>query len=245
MSINKDKYFPVSMILPSFFRYWQLFKGNNRSVLRNLQYEQLKSLNLSGKVLDFGGGSNINYTDIIDQYSKQQPDFKYESINIDAKTKPTFLIESNKKFPIKNRAYDFIISLNTLEHIQNPEMAFSEIARCLKSGGKFFFTVPFIFRVHGHPDDFIRGTANFWLQKLESHGFEALEINALSWGPFSTGQSVTGTPGPLKTARKHFALLLDILYKFYKFGKQVKVSGKQDSNYLSAPVGYSLLAVKR
>lgn len=40
--------------------------------------------------------------------------------------------------------FDVVLSSDVLEHVSDPEDAFKEIARILKPGGKFIFTVPFL-----------------------------------------------------------------------------------------------------
>jgi SAM-dependent methyltransferase len=40
--------------------------------------------------------------------------------------------------------FDFILSGDVLEHVSNPEDAFTEIHRILKPGGKLVFTIPFL-----------------------------------------------------------------------------------------------------
>jgi SAM-dependent methyltransferase len=43
-----------------------------------------------------------------------------------------------------DETFDIVISQDVMEHIYNPEKAFSEIARTLKKGGAHIFTVPII-----------------------------------------------------------------------------------------------------
>lgn len=43
-----------------------------------------------------------------------------------------------------DESFDIVISQDVMEHIYNPEKAFSEIARTLKKGGAHIFTVPII-----------------------------------------------------------------------------------------------------
>lgn len=43
-----------------------------------------------------------------------------------------------------NNSFDIVISQDVMEHVYNPEKAFSEIARTLKDGGAHIFTVPII-----------------------------------------------------------------------------------------------------
>lgn len=48
----------------------------------------------------------------------------------------------HQTFP--DASFDIVISQDVMEHIYNPEKAFSEIARTLKKGGAHIFTVPII-----------------------------------------------------------------------------------------------------
>lgn len=44
--------------------------------------------------------------------------------------------------PVKDKAADFVYSLEVLEHVWNPEAVLAEMARVLKQGGLLFFTTP-------------------------------------------------------------------------------------------------------
>lgn len=46
------------------------------------------------------------------------------------------------KFPIKDRSYDVVICLETLEHIMYPEKVLKEILRISKKDAIFFFSMP-------------------------------------------------------------------------------------------------------
>ena len=140
---------------PSLARFRRLFfRSQGRSVLRSLEYERLSLLGLTGRVLDFGGGSKSNYAGEIMQWGVPGQGYIYESANIDPKIEPTHLIDQRGKVPVEDDFYDSVISLNTLEHVEDLQGAFTEIRRVLKPTGRLIFIVPFIFRVHGHPNDY-------------------------------------------------------------------------------------------
>ena len=52
--------------------------------------------------------------------------------------------------------------------------------------------VPFLFRVHGSPEDYNRHTASWWERYLTSVGIDAetLEVHALVWDPAATAFSI-------------------------------------------------------
>jgi len=114
----------------------------------------------------------------------------------------------------------------------------------LKPGGRLVLVVPFIFRVHGHPDDYTRGTPSFWMRRLTHHLFCDVTIEALNWGPFSTAQTVSGLPGPFKGLRRRSALLLDILHAVWRKDAGTTHTVAQDHETCAAPLAYFVEATK-
>jgi SAM-dependent methyltransferase len=230
---------------PTMARYRKLFAANpGHSVLRCLEYERLQELGLSGRVLDFGGGAHTNYSSRIASWGREPGGYQYESANIDAATEPTYLIRPGAPLPVPDGSFDAVISLNTLEHVYELESTLAQFHRVLSSGGRLVLVVPFIFRVHGHPNDYTRGTPSFWTRKLPETGFADVKVEALVWGPFSSGQSVSGIPGPLKGLRSRAALLLDVLHAARRKVAGSTISVPQDHNFVAAPLGYFIQAIK-
>lgn len=52
--------------------------------------------------------------------------------------------EDMTRLSLKNEEVDFCLSFETLEHIPDYKLAFSEVFRILKKGGAFMWTVPFV-----------------------------------------------------------------------------------------------------
>ncbi|MEQ9560255.1 MAG: class I SAM-dependent methyltransferase [Rhodospirillales bacterium] len=235
----------VRLRVPTLDRYRALFPGQGQSILRILQYEYMDRVGLSGLVLDFGGGGRVNYQHQLAAWGAGPDAFIYESANINPQTEPTFLLNPDAPLPISDGVYDTVISLNTLEHVYALERSLHEMARVLKPGGRLILTVPFMFRVHGHPDDFHRGTPSFWKQMLTAVGFGDIDVEALVWGPFSTGQAISGLPGPFKSPRRHAGLLLDILYGIYRFRHADEVAVPPDAPAVASAPGFGIEAWKR
>lgn len=236
-------YIVKAPLLPSWSRYKALFRGStDLSVLRALEYELLAQMRFSGRVLDFGSGKNSNYRDRMREW---MAGCYYETANIDRAIEPTYLIAPGEPLPIDSNSFDAVITLNTLEHVFDVEQTLRELLRVLKLNGMLVATVPFLFRIHGHPDDFLRGTPSWWGHTLARIGFTEIVTTPLLWGPFSTGLSVAGIPGPLKRPRMQAALLLDWLYarrlrrydcRYYK--------GPAGTAICNAPLGFLITARK-
>lgn len=197
---------PLITQVPTFSRYQYLAKQVSRySLTRALQYEVLENYQLIGDVLDFGGGEKSLYRKMLKCNS-------YKSINIDPRMEPTWLVSAGATLPCENDSFDTTFSLNTLEHIFDAQSVLSELYRVLKPGGELVLSTPFLFPVHGHPDDFFRPTPSWYRKTLQICGFKEVEVIPLAWGPFSTASVCSGIPGPAKSSRKKCGLILDLIY---------------------------------
>jgi SAM-dependent methyltransferase len=206
--------------LPSFKRWFTLLKNYPKcSCLRAMEYEAMDDLILSGNGLDFGGGKNARYLKHL--HGK----FNLDSVNIDQKINPTFLTKPGEAFPSKDSQYDFVISLNTLEHIYNANFVLKEIQRVLKPKGIAYIFVPFMLRIHAHPDDFFRATPSWWIESYKAAGFKSAKITPLVWGKRITALSMGARSIFLpKFLYRHICALFDTLHAYIncKFLKQNK-----------------------
>ncbi|MCY3981056.1 MAG: methyltransferase domain-containing protein [Alphaproteobacteria bacterium] len=234
----------VAFRRPSLARYRAFLLWGGLSVLRLLLYERMTHVALNGTVLDFGGGAQVNYAGLIPCWTAAGQTVEYWSANIDPVVQPTFQLRIGQLLPINDASFDAVLSLSTLEHVYELDDTLAELGRVLKSGGRLVLAIPFMFRVHGHPDDYHRGTPSFWRRKLGESGFEDVVVEALAWGPFSTGHVVSGLPGPFKSIRRHTGLLLDILWGACRYRGSTTVVGRQDDPFLAAPLGYFIEARK-
>lgn len=229
---------------PTFKRYVQIFyKNRDISIFRALEYEALSKITYSGHILDFGGGEKANY---INWLKSQIVGGKYESVNICTHMEPSYLVEIGKPLPINNRVFDMVLSFNTLEHIYNLDFILTELTRILKPGGQIVYAVPFLYRVHGCPNDYNRPTANWWIEKLSALGFDDLSITPLVWDPITTGSSVSEGVGPLASLRRIVIPLYGVFYGLIKapLNSQVypPLIGAQIANFA---LGYVITGKKR
>jgi len=78
-------------------------------------------------------------------------------VNLDIQTQPNVFADVTKT-PLKTKIADVIICTEVLEHLPNPQDCVNEISRLLHDGGAAFVTTPFIYPVHGDPQDYQRFT---------------------------------------------------------------------------------------
>lgn len=226
--------------LPSIGRWLRLGRRyQGQSTLRKLEYEALAAVKISGKVLDIGGGEAA-------RYKQHLPEgIEYKSANIDPDIKPTFLVKPGEKIPAPSNSFDHCLSMNTLEHVYDPVFLLSEMRRLLKPGGTAYISVPWIFRIHAHPDDYGRYTPSWWQISLEKAGFKSAQILPLIWGRYSTASTITGFRGPLKSLQNFHVHMKDIIYASIAMrSKNGTYEGKRGQRICNVALGYFITAVR-
>jgi len=75
---------------------------------------------------------------------------------------------------------DVITCEQVLEHVPDPIQAAKSMLSMLRPGGFALVNVPFLLRVHPHPEDYWRFTPSGLRMLLDSAGFEVVSVD--SWG---------------------------------------------------------------
>ena len=222
-------------------RYLSIFiRHGNLSLFRAMTYEVVFSRFYVGKLLDFGGGKRVKYFDRIEKLIKSG---SYESVNIAADMEPTLIIQDSIKIPLPDMQYDTVLSLNTLEHVYEINETLAELYRLLKPSGDIVIAVPFLFRIHGCPQDFHRPTADWWGLKLSEIGFNKISILPLEFGPLRTAFSVIDRPDRFcyKVIRAVLGVRVLIGVNLRAILNRNKTEGHQET-HLNFPIGYVITA---
>ena len=223
---------------PTLARWWNISRSYPRqSVLRMLEYERLSTLPISGRVLDMGGGAKARYLTIL------PPGLQVESVNVDPQIEPTYLVEPGQPLPMADNSYDAVICFNTLEHIYDSVAVLNELFRVVRPGGKVHVMVPFMFRIHGHPDDYFRATPSWWRETFSRVGFSALELVPLVWGRGATRAVVPGLHGAFPRFRMHVAMWLDVLTARLLL-RGPTISGRRGDSICSTSPGWFMTGKK-
>jgi SAM-dependent methyltransferase len=189
--------------------YWLKENGLCRSIerhnflIKKILLKNIKSLKLSGRVLDMGAGSspyksivlsNVNVTEYI-SVDWDNSHHNQDDINIFA--------DLTKKLPIADHYADCIVSFSVLEHLPEPDYFISECSRILKNGGNLEFIIPFMWQVHEEPFDYFRFTKygiEYLLNKNNFKDIKIIEIMGFwqTWGVMFNYHTVKFAKGPLK-----------------------------------------------
>ena len=223
---------------PTFARWRRLYRGHHGlSCLRALEYEAIGQLEITGQVLDYGGGQAAQPNRLLARADDVM------SANIDPKMSPTHIVEPDEPLPFAQGAFDYVVSFNTLEHIYDPYAAMEEIFRVLKPSGLAIIAVPWIFRVHGHPDDYTRATPSWWQETCRRIGFSALELQPLVWGRYTAAGSILGYRGLWPRGQFHLQHFKDWLYA-KTVVRRPKYSGRRGRQVCNVAPGWLLKASK-
>lgn len=153
--------------------------------LRQLGDLQLKTIvdflrprlkGLQGRVLDVGAG-NSPWRQFLTTGAQ------YNGLDIESANTFGMLTQSDVTyfdggvFPFPDASFDHALSCEVLEHVENPTLSLSEIARVLKPGGTLILTMPFSARLHHLPHDFRRYTAEGLRHQLAAAGFDVVTLD--------------------------------------------------------------------
>lgn len=115
---------------------------------RDLEWQLSK---LHGVVLDVGCGNK--------PYAAYMPGVStHVGVDIAPGIGVDVVIPSERSWPFANATFDAVIATQVLEHVKDLDLALAEIQRVVKPGGSVVLTVPFLYNVHGAPNDYRRFT---------------------------------------------------------------------------------------
>jgi SAM-dependent methyltransferase len=155
-----------------------IFKGY--SLLRAYQIDECKNIRLKGRSIEFGAYKNKKRN--FNNFFKGIPNCKLSNIYNHNHTN-YIKLDLTKKFKLKKNSFNNVIIFNVLEHLPDTKNVFSEIKNILKKDGTLIGSTPFIYQVHGAPNDYFRFTKDFFYENLKKK-FKKIYIKQLGHGPF-------------------------------------------------------------
>jgi len=183
---------------------------------RILRDYTLSKIELSGKVLDLGSGSDSpSYKPFMrfkEPFSITYSDFFKERENL-------VRINLEEPFPIEHESFNYVTCFSVLEHIYDYRNVIRESYRILKKGGIFIGSTPFLHIFHPDPYDYFRYSHQALVRMFEEERFTCQRMVYIGFGPFSVAIShwVGLMPRVIRLVFIFLAIFLDVL--FSKFTK--------------------------
>ena len=224
----------------SYARYKFFCQNVEHSLLRIMQYESIDGIHVPGKVLDIGGTHDpkLLQKQLLKGYTE------YIVLNLPQNKTgylPDIEADCNVMLPLDDNSFDNVVSFNCVEHLYNITFAVEEMYRVVKPTGKILLHIPFLYPIHGAPDDFHRPTASWWQNKFKHLGVSDDKIKCLPlvWDILSSGISLMDNRWG-KTKRKFFRplYLLPALLRKKILNKEISQQDKDN------PLGYFIEVVK-
>ena len=157
------------------------------SPLRMFQIIEANKVFIKGKSLEFGAYKNQSKN--FSSYLKGEKNFQYTNLKKDKKNN-ILGADLNQKLKFKSNYYQNLIIFNVLEHLINPTKSLKELNRILKKGGLLIGSTPFLYQVHGAPNDYLRFTTDYLIYEFKKKNFKAIYVKELGYGPFLAAFSI-------------------------------------------------------
>lgn len=139
-------------------------------------YHKLIAEYASGVLLDLGCGNVPLYQMyknlVTDNICVDWSDSLHQKIYLD------HAVNLNEGIPLSDSRFDTVLMTDVLEHIANPQLLMSEIARVLRPKGKLILTVPFFYWLHETPHDYFRYTEFSLRMFCEQNNLNVLLLEA-------------------------------------------------------------------
>lgn len=154
-----------------------LLKENYISRRPILDFLRKCSSEIHGKVLDFGCG-NMPYKELFTQATGYLGlDYADTAEKMGFSTNKEILYYDGRDIPLEKESVECVLSISSLEYVENLDYSLSEIWRILLPDGVFLASVPMNFpMMENTPFDNWRFTEFGLKRKLEQAGFKDIEI---------------------------------------------------------------------
>ncbi len=224
MTSNRKRWPSATTLLKSIMQ--------GKTLVRSLFNEELRSHEISGVVLDIGGGRNQDYLG----YLVKKDVKKILTTDIGHGDESVLRIDFEKDpLPFPSETVDTVIAFNILEHIYNHNFLVSEIKRVTRKGGKLLGFVPFLVNYHPDPHDYFRYTKEALKKILVEAGYQNVVVTETGGGPFAVNYN-------------NIILSIPILFRLFVFPVYyvvdrlfIWIRPKSKNRY---PLGYMFSATK-
>lgn len=148
-------------------------------MLRDAEHKALKTLELSGSILDLGGDARSAYRGLI------SGNHTFTGVNLDLMAAAEITHDLELPLPLADASYDHVLLINVLEHVFEYRQLLSEAARVVRPGGNVVIVVPFLFPIHPSPSDFWRFTLQALERECVQAGLTVEKVTPLGSGVFA------------------------------------------------------------
>lgn len=163
-----------------FFLLREIIRG--KSFARALFNHELCGHEVSGRVLDIGGGKHQDYLGMMNIHEGAS----VETVDMAFKEGQGNVVDfETDELPFSDLTFDYVLVFNVLEHIYHYNFLVEQMRRVLKAKGSLVGFVPFLVNYHPDPHDYFRYTKEALQKILNENGFKSVHVVAVGRGPFA------------------------------------------------------------
>lgn len=132
-----------------------------------------------GRLLDVGCGDKpyeAIFRPFVESYLGIEHEAAYAATNASSRTVKADLLYDGDRLPFEDKTFDTVLSVQVLEHTPRPAKLVCEMARVLRDDGILIISVPFSFRLHEEPHDYLRFTPHILRELCENAGLTIDEV---------------------------------------------------------------------
>ena len=136
---------------------WEVFRN---AALKDMLVPGARIIDIGGGLRAVKGRGNRYDERLGALFGEALTKLKYEIVDPVPDYSPD-IVGDIHALPLPDNSVDGVICIAVLEHVENPVLAMSELLRVVKSGGKVFLYVPFLYYYHaevGYYHDYWRYT---------------------------------------------------------------------------------------
>jgi SAM-dependent methyltransferase len=148
-----------------------LYYSLRRQFVDELFFRHVPLIPPGSTVLDLGGNKILKRGCFdIEQYP-----IRTVYMNLSTAKRPD--VQGNgSEIPFRDHYFDALVCSEVLEHVPSPSEVIREAHRVMRTGGLLLMCVPFLYPIHGDPQDYGRYTETYWKECLEGAGFTNVSI---------------------------------------------------------------------
>jgi SAM-dependent methyltransferase len=154
-------------------------------VLSEIELESLCDMKMSGverRVLVAGGGRTVGGSDRV-ALTRRLAELPTVFADVLPSRTPDIVANLTEPWPFRDDAFDVVLSTWVVEHLPDPTTYFHETFRVLRSPGLYLCAVPFLYRQHGSPQDFVRFTDDALVHLASVAGFRHILVHRVGGTP--------------------------------------------------------------
>jgi SAM-dependent methyltransferase len=147
-------------------------------------------------------------------------------------------MDLNRPLAFSDASFDTVLATDVLEHICEPTLFWSEMARICKTGGHVILGTPFLYWIHEPPHDYARYTKYNLTYQCERIGLKIVSIKAYGGAP----EVIFTLLMRMMRKQPRACRMLDKLAHFLIRMPSIKRYSEKSAAFF--PLGYCMVAVK-